>query len=109
MSRVKQAVRQRKLSKLEKSINALQQQLLEGDDHPLLGNASEALEAAKAFVTTYAAISDKLPIVTAAQWLLDHSHGHVFESSSGQVARCGGPSQCELCQLERKLLRAMGG
>lgn len=108
MPRKKQAARQRKTAKFEKVIDDLRQKLMEDDDHPLLVNAVEALEAARSFVTTYAAISDKLPIACAAQWLLDRSHGHVFESSSGHVARCGGPSTCTQCQLEGALLRLMG-
>jgi hypothetical protein len=29
------------------------------------------------------------------------SHGHVAKRPDGVLARCGGPSLCETCQLER--------
>lgn len=108
MPRKKKAARQRTLAKYEKAIRNLQQQLAEDDDHPLLVNASEALEAAKAFITTYEAISDKVHIACAAQWLLNHGHGHVFENDNGYVARCGGPPGCTMCRLEQQLSNLMG-
>ncbi len=40
-------------------------------------------------------------------WRME-SHGHVAERPDRFVARCGGPSLCSLCRLERDYLRLLG-
>ena len=45
-----------------------------------------------------------LPCENARTWLQHNTHGHVAENANGLKARCGGPSLCEVCKVEKRLL-----
>lgn len=47
------------------------------------------------------------PKTTISQWLKNNDHGHIRRSFGKELARCGGPIGCPVCQAEQLLTTLM--